>query len=263
MLLNKEDLLSFEQLKNLYSSKNFLCEKDYFGYLYSYRKNTLYRLNCSQYSCAKCRPHLKHQLHDNVYQQVKFNDLNTHMVMTFGGSALRKEVSYWDSYQFMNDGWYLLRKVIKYKFPDFKYIIFPRAQANPIKNNPPGYCHFHVIHNKRIDKTWLESKLKKYRLGYSFLRHNEDVADYLHNDFFNDDEWIIPFNVKHYRSSRDIVINGSQGYCKDPDDILFPRSTKKDQIEHTLKTKYSRILPFEEYLKQFVEINRRINNEKM
>lgn len=252
--------LSFRQLKDSYRSKNFLCSKDYFGYLYSYRNDRIFRLPCDQYSCVSCRPRLKKDLHDKVCQQVDSNSLNYHMVITFPGNDVRSLVPYYDSYRLMNKDWNKLRGVLKYRFPDFKYIIFPRAQANAYPGNPVGYCHFHVIHNKKISKDWLDDKCRKYYFGYTFLRFNEDVAGYLHNDFYIDDEWVLPANVKHYRCSYDVKINPGQGYLMDPDNILFPKSMRLNKVERLIDKKYSRILPFEEYVKQFVQLQE-VSNE--
>lgn len=248
--------ISFEQLQDNYSNSNYLCKKDYFGYVYSLRYNQLLRLTCDQYSCARCRPHLKKDLHDKICQQVDGNELRFHFILTFAGNKTRELVDYWDSYTIMNYIWNKLRGVIRRKYPNYKYIIFPRAQANPKPGNAPGYCHFHTIHNERIPKTWLDDKIKKYsELGYSFLRYNEDVAGYLHNDFYNDDEWTIPYNVKHYRSSRDIKINPGLGYAMDPDNLLLPKAMRPLEAEKLILSKYNRVLPFEEYLYQFTQIN--------
>lgn len=247
----KEFIPSFNELKDKYDSKGFRCESGSAGYVYSYKYDRLLRIPCNNYSCKKCRPRLKHELHDNVCQIVDSNNLNYHMIITFPGSHIRKQIPYYQSYSSMSKDWNRLRNVIKYRYPDFNYIVFPRAQADPKPGNPIGYCHYHVIHNKEINKDWLESKTKKYALGYTFLRFNEDVAGYLHNDFYIDDEWIIPKNIKHYRSSRNLILRPGQGYQMDSDSIYFPRGIKINKIEEIINNKYQRPLPFEEYIIQF------------
>jgi hypothetical protein len=182
------------------------------------------------------------------------------MIITFPGNAARNKIPYHQSYPIMNNDWNKLCKVIKYRYPDYKYILFPRAQSKPIENNPIGYCHFHVIHNKRIPKPWLDNKCKRYTLGYTFLRYNEDVADYLHRDFYDDDEWIIPFNIKHHRSSRSILIRHQ--YKANPDNIIFMPTAKISTIEHTVNEHYTRILPFEEYISQFIQITSKTHKKE-
>lgn len=247
--------LSFSQLKDVYNSRKPLCEKGYSGYVYHYSSDRLSRLPCSSYSCKACRPKLKRQLHDDVCQLVDSNNLSYHMVVTFPGNDLRRILDYSDSYFFMSYDWNKLRLVLKYKYPDFKYILFPRAQADPKPGNPAGFCHYHIIHNTHIDKDWLDSKTKKYTLGYTFLRHNEDVAGYLHNDFYVDDEWVIPFGLKHYRATRDLIVRPGQGYMMDQDSIAFPKGTTLSRVEDIILSKYGRLLPFDEYLKLFSDLN--------
>jgi len=242
---------SFDELYNIYQCRNWVCRNHRRGRVYTYCKDSLFDLNCKQYTCKHCRPALKKDLHDKVCMQVDGFELNYHMVITFPGNDYRNKIDYSNSYRIMNRDWNKLRGVINYYYPGFKYIIFPRAQANPKPGNPRGYCHFHVIHNKKIDKEWLDKKCDKYMLGYTFLRFNEDVAGYLHNDFYSDDEWVIPFNVKHYRSSRCIKINPGLGYEKDIDNIYFTANADYISIENSIIDKYNRCLPFVEYVKMF------------
>jgi hypothetical protein len=246
--------INFDKLKDIYSSKNINCSNGKLGKIYSYRNDKLFQIQCKQYSCKKCRPMLKKDLHDKTAQAVDNNELNYHMIITFPGIEKRRKITYDQSYKIMNKDWDKLRYVIKYKYPDFKYILFPRAQTDPMPGNPIGYCHYHIIHNKTIDKKWLDDKTKKYTLGYTFLRYNEDVAGYLHNDFYIDDEWIIPFEIKHYRTTRDIMINPGQGNKMDQDNMYFSKNMNIQEIEKSINEKYSRILPFEEYMYQFTQV---------
>jgi len=238
----------------MYQSKNKFCGNGKAGYIYKLSKDKLYRASCNHFSCMSCRKSLKKDLHDRVCQQVDSHELNYHMIITFPGKQAREKIPYYQSYPIMNYDYKKLAMVIKYKYPDFKYIKFPRAQANPIKGNPAGYCHFHVIHNTKINKNWLDNKCKKYTLGYTFLRFNEDVAGYLHNDFYIDDEWTIPLTLKHYSSSRNIIINSGQGYALDPDTIYYTSNASFEFIEKDILDKYGRLLPHEEYLKKFTQI---------
>ena len=132
-----------------------------------------------------------------------------------------------------------------------------------------------------------------YKSPSDFIRENQDVAEYLCKDFFDDKEWYIPFNIKHYHTSRNVKINIAQGYKKDPNSIIFrdffdtegnynlyqPPWTKERIEEHllnknytiyevfgqTLKTKNQIILPFEKYEEQFRQwkkINNKLDNSK-
>jgi len=134
-----------------------------------------------------------------------------------------------------------------------------------MKINPIGFCHLHTLINCPINNKWIYEKVEKnnYKLGYNFIRENQAVADYLCKDFYDNDEWVIPFNTRHYRSSRNIKIN--MEYKKDENitfipaylndyEILGNSTTKYEVFGKTFKVKNNKILPFEEYIKQFAEI---------
>lgn len=244
--------LTFKQLSNSYQEKNTFCEKS-LGKIYSLKTNHLNNISCNRITCQKCRPRLKNELHENIVRQVIEHDLNRHLIITFPGKKERLKYGYQKSYRIMNHEWNKLRNVILYKYPDFEYIVLPRAQADPMPGNPAGFCHYHLLMGEYIPKEWLDKKVKKYCMGYTSINYNQDLADYLCKDFFEDTEWHIPYDIKHYRSSRSILINVGNGYKKNEDNIYFTPQMPLNDIETTINAKYSLPLPFEEYVKQFID----------
>jgi hypothetical protein len=160
---------------------------------------------------------------------------------------------------------------------ELAYIYLPRAQTQPKDNNPIGFCHLHVILNWKINVHWVEECIDRngYELGFCFIRENQSVADYLCKDFFEDDEFIIPKKIRHYNCSRNVKINVSDGFTiTDGSRTLLNlnkvenKNTLIEVLEDQLKNNYTnyeifgkklkvedpKILPFEEYLKQFVDL---------
>jgi hypothetical protein len=83
---------------------------------------------------------------------------------------------------------------------DFALISLPRSQNHPFnESNEPGYCHLHNISNISINPHWLENlkdKLK-YQIGFQWIKPNQEVHEYLANDFFDDEEFVIPIGKRH------------------------------------------------------------------
>jgi len=141
--------------------------------------------------------------------------------MTMPGIEFRKKVTWAQSYPILNyetdkmlhciyreietlrriENGYKIKRKRRMKEPflkdfqplpkhDISMIILPRAQAKPKENNPIGYAHNHILTNYSLNKHWIEEKIAKnsYKLGYTFIRENQNIADYLCKDFFIDDE---------------------------------------------------------------------------
>jgi len=133
---------------------------------------------------------------------------------------------------------------------DIAMIILPRAQSKPKEKNPIGYAHNHVLTNYSLNKHWIEEKIASnhYQLGHTFIRENQDIADYLCNDFLNDDEWVIPQNMKHYRSTRNVKINISGGNKMDDGDTFFNAiSVPNDTFFRTNDMKFIEKIILERY----------------
>lgn len=171
----------------------------YLGNTYNIPKNKLTTIHCMKWRCVKCRPKLRYMLYLEILKNVYSFDMDKHFIITFGGKPLRKKITWDYSYIFMNKAWHKFNNVIKYHYPDFKYIVLPRSQNDM-------YCHYHIITNQYIPWNFLDEKRKKYNLGFVSINKNQSLAEYLHGDFFNDYEYIIPLNIRHYRSSREIKL---------------------------------------------------------
>jgi len=270
-----ERVPTWEELQDYYQRKRHVCSNGKRGKIYSLRKDKLTNNICNNITCAKCRPGIKRQLHQDIVRQVYQNDLDQHFVITSPGKKFRKKHNYADSFKIQEHEWNKYRFVIQYHYPDFKFIRLPRAQTNPTADNPIGYAHQHIIANRpnrvihkykddKIIKTiptdetlsfdWLTENKERYQLGFVWIRENQSVADYLHKDFYHDDEWVIPTNKNHVSTSRDIILRPYGNFIKDPDSIYFTEHADKQTIENTVMDRYGRTLPFEEYLKQYHDI---------
>jgi len=188
------------------------------------------------------------------------------MVLTFPGKKARQRFTYSQSYDILTHEWNKFRKLIKYHFPDFKWIRMPRAQTNPFPGNPIGYCHEHLITNsprhkitgRKLDHAFLEEKRKRYKIGYAKIRENQDVAEYLSKDFFHDEEWIIPINLRHVITDSTMILKPGQGYAMDPDNIYYTRNADFKTIEHSIMLKHNQPAPFYLYLREFSQIEPKI-----
>ena len=204
----------------------------------------------------------------DIQREVYRLGFDKHLVMTVPGIQFRKKVTWNQSYPILNyetnklldtikreiqtqrriqQGEQIKRKVKmensflhkNQELPDYDIalIILPRAQANPKDDNPIGYAHNHILTNYPLNKHWIEEKIDKngYQLGYTFIRDNQNIADYLCNDFFIDDEWVIPKNIKHYRTTRNVKLNITDGYVNDPNDKFY--KTKLVNYMHNVNVK--------------------------
>jgi hypothetical protein len=199
---NKE----LDGLHQRYSRKYPLCGK--IGKTFSYGRLKINR--CMKWRCIECFPKLRFLLFLEILKNIYAFDMDKHFIITFEGKKLRNKISAEESFKFMNKQWDKFSKVIKRRYPDFKYILLPRSQKN-------GYCHYHIITNQYIPWEFLDKKRKKYDLGFVSIQKNKSVAEYLHTDFFKDGEWVIPLNIRHVRSSRDIKLRN----LKKPEDFKF------------------------------------------
>ena len=86
-----------------------------------------------------------------------------------------------------------------------------------------------------MDWYWLNKKRKKYGLGYVSIQKNKSVAEYLHTDFFKDHEWIIPYNIRHVRNSRDIFL---RNWCNVNFKAWFRDGIKTNNIKEFIMKMY-------------------------
>jgi len=207
-----KDSVDYQDFKQSYEKRYYLCGRlgAYFDPLDGLIKPHV----CNNWECSICRPKKKYILLLEIIKNVYNFDLQKHFIITFGGKQLRDQVSWDGSYIFMNKQWHKFINVINRKYGKLIYILFPRAQGD-------GYCHYHILLQKYIPWKFLNEKRKNYDLGFVSIQRNKDVAEYLSTDYFKDDEWKIPFNVRRFRTSREIVL---RNYCNNSLDW------KKNQI---------------------------------
>lgn len=232
--------MRFDELKKEYYSINEGCCKC--GRIYDFRKDKLNPVFCKMWICDRCRKMLKYWLYLETVKNALIFDLDKHFIITCRGKQFRREYGYIDSFYYMSDMWRNFKKCIEYKYGGLNYILFPRSQKD-------GYCHYHILIDKRVSWRFLNKKRKNYGLGYVSIQRNRSVADYLHKDFFKDHEYIIPKGIRHYSSSRSIVLNTN---AKQNDDYkIFFRTHDLEFIYNEIKDRFGYPLPFEEYVKEF------------
>ena len=150
----------------------------------------------------------------------------------------------------MPQSWKKLKQAIQFKYGKFDYILLPRSQQD-------GYCHYHIITNsKYIPHKFLDKKRKKYpNMGYLSIQTNQTLAYYLTNDFFKDNEYIIPENRKHFYGSADVKKYLTINILKNTDNhqlnYNYKEGNRIKQYEQQLQEINRYPLPFEEYLKEF------------
>jgi hypothetical protein len=238
----------FNDLKDYYNSynKHRGCYIGSIGKFYNLKDNKVYNMGCKHWSCPRCRARKKYQLFLETYYLTQNLGMDKHFIMTFQGKEFREKIPYYQSFPIMNNIWHKYHKVIEYHKGKIDYLIFPRAQQD-------GYCHFHVTMPRSISWKFLDEKRKLYpEMGYVRINKNVDLAEYLHKDFFKDHEYVIPFGVKHFRSSRSLKINRFYNPFFHEDNAFVTGDIKK--LEELVIEKFGRSLPLEEYVKQFVEI---------
>ena len=248
--------ITYQLLKQDYQTLNTYCKN--IGKVYDYRQDKLHDLLCNKWNCSRCRKIKKNKLYHQIVKAVLIHNINIHFVITFKGKDYRQQFTPIESYEWMNKLWDLFLHKIKYDYYEhhtlnsyakyygeqLTYIILPRAQKT-------GYCHFHIFLKDTIDFDYLDSVRHQYGLGYTTILHNQSLADYLHKDFFNDHEWIIPYNIKHYRTSRNILLNNESTTNFNQELIVFPHNNI-NIIEQEINNLFARPLPHEEYVKQMV-----------
>lgn len=252
LIYNTDNSRKFEDLEYDYYMRNYLCGS--VGKIYDFRNNRLPDVGCNKWNCAYCRPFKKFNLYMEILRYVYVYNLDKHFVITFEGKKLRDKISWFDSYKFMSKEWDKLVHTIKYNYyeryckngeyapyigENFSFIVLPRSQKS-------GYCHYHVLVPDEISWYYLDNIRKRYNLGYMSIKRNKSVAEYLSNDFFKDNEWVIPYQVYHYRCSRNIKINK---YSEK--NLFFTFDCDFETIEKKVFDTYGYPLPFEEYLKVF------------
>lgn len=237
--------MKYSTLKDHYESKNVKCEKD-LGRIYSLRNNSLYYVGCGKWDCARCRPRLKYNLYLDLLRYIYIYDLYYHFVITFSGNKLRQQYSYDESFVYMNKAWDKYKLVIEYRYGKMSYIVLPRSQRN-------GYCHYHILTNIFPSIGFLEEKRKKYSLGFNRIKENKNVAEYLQQDYFKDHEYIIPKNIRHYRSSRNIkLLNYKKDSFWNEDNVYYSKYASFKFIDLDVNERFGRPLPLVEYLKEYI-----------
>jgi hypothetical protein len=152
----------------------------------------------------------------------------------------------------MPKSWKKYKQVIQYKYGKFDYIMLPRSQKD-------GYCHYHIILNSDyIPQTWLDTKRKKYsNMGYVSIQTNQTLAYYLTNDFFKDNEYVIPENKRHFYGSSEVkkylTINNSKNIENYPLNYNHDEGNKIQQYEQQIQEINGYPLPLEEYLSEYYQ----------
>jgi hypothetical protein len=224
--------LDYEDFRDFFYRRNPEC-RNTIGKLYNSVTGEIKDLRCKKYSCPSCRAVKQQIVYLETLRNVYNFDLQRHFVITFEGKKFRDKYTWIESYKYMAKFWDLYRKVIEYHYGKIDYILFARAQKS-------GYCHYHILLNKSVPWGFLNEKRKKYGLGFVSIQKNKDVAEYLHTDYWHDTEWIIPGNVRHYRTSRGIILNNFKA------DENFNFVTDKTLLEN-LKILFGGIPDFEDY----------------
>jgi len=245
-----KEIKDFQQLKDYYNSydQHKGCFTGSLGKIYDLRNDKLRPFGCFNWNCPKCRPYLKYKLYVETFNICKAFELDKHFIITFQGKKFRDKIPFYQSYQIMSNIWNKYKKVIEYHKGKFEYLIFPRAQKD-------GYCHFHIILPKYISWYFLEKKRKLYpEMGYLRINKNIDLAEYLHRDFFKDNEYYTPLGQRHYSSSKALTFNQYINPYFREDNILLLGRHKPEDMEKEIIKKFGRLLPFEEYVKKFADI---------
>lgn len=268
--------------KNIQVLKHKKQDINEFQMLEVYYPDKLIPIRCNRWHCPTCSKIKKRILFYEIANNSYNFNLDNHVVFTCKGKAFRKNTTYQKSYEIMRKELHKLHRRIDYDLkkvrqnrdfyintvnqniilPKYQkgitpenlyhfYINLNRAQANPKQNNPIGFAHVHSLTNIPFNHDYLDERIKKSKLnlGYTWTRYHNAI-DYLKKDFWDKKETIIPYNQRLYTSTRGIKIN--YNYFKEPGVKFFTNKCNKQFIEDNLPNK---MLPFEEYVKQFVEIN--------
>jgi hypothetical protein len=247
----QENSLSFSDIRSRYMGVNPGCGNSKF--LYSLKDDSVHSVLCHSFSCERCRRIKKRLLFFRLLDVCVECDLHVHTVITCAGDDYRSVHSIEDSYSDMAKAWNKLRLMIKYHMGnDFSYVAMPRAQKN-------GYCHYHILSNFVLNKSWLQTVLRRYPIfGFVGLGRRRDPVRYLCNDFFKDSEYYIPFGKRHFSVSRDVHVGtGDVDEFRKMESLLFFKSRGKSSLENldvfadAVDQRFGRPLPFEEYMKVF------------
>lgn len=161
------------------------------------------------------------------------------------------------------------RKVTRHFLPKkFNQISLLRAQSGKHsykgtkideKIIPSGSPHYHNLTNVNINLDWLQEIFKKgdFKLGFSFIRENQDIVDYLAKDFYYPDEWFIPFNHRSISTSQDIKLDVGKGMIPREGTEIFMKKDL-DFVEETL-SKNGMHVPLENYVNMFQDV---VKNEE-
>jgi hypothetical protein len=227
---------------------------------YDFKKNRIEKILCHKFTCYTCRKILKKKLFNEIIEAVKKHNMNNHIIITVSGKSYREKNNIEKSFDDINSAWNKIRKIIRSDYDkEFSYIALPRAQKD-------GYAHLHVICNYYLPKNYVQYLCKRYKeLGFIKIGKNSNPAKYLCNDFFKDKEWWIPENKHHYNTSMNIKLNvrNMEKYDND-NNLIIRRYNPNFQIKEIdlwyekINEKFYYPLPFEEYLKYFVEITKDI-----
>jgi len=252
----------FEGLKKDYSNVNRICGK--LGKIYNFKEHKIDDIKCRHFNCARCRNKLKFLLYVKTAKNCLDFNLEKHFVITFKGKDYRELYNFIESFYFMSNAWNKYKQVIEYNYniknnsrgiakyygDKFSYILFPRSQKD-------GYCHYHIIIKGYIPWKFLNETRKKQNLGFVSIQKNKSVVDYMHTDFYKDNEWIIPYNFKHIRTSRDIVLNNIDNSDWKENNNVFMNTMKHkvtiDEMYDEIDKRYKYPIPFEELLKEFYD----------
>lgn len=172
------------------------------GYILDHKNQKLNDILCMKWECKFCRSVKRYLMYIKCLNAVYSYNLNRHMVITFPGKSVRKNVSFIDSYKKLSYSWKKFKQVIQYHQGPFSYIVFPRSQSD-------GYCHYHILLNKYINWYYLNKQRIKHNLGYLSIQKGDNVLEYLSIDFWKDYEWYLPKGKKRVFYSRDILINNN------------------------------------------------------
>ena len=213
--------MEFVDLKRYYNSVPSMCG---FGLVYDVSTDSLFDYACMKWHCPHCRSILKYRYYIEILKYVYTMELDRHCIITCD----RKNVDSWDaSFVYMNKKWVNLRLDLVRNYPELQYILMPRSQKS-------GYCHYHILFNKYVSWYYISKMCRKLGLGYASIQRNKSVADYLALDYWKDNEWVIPKNIRHIRSSRDIKLkNFVKHKCK-----LYDGYTDIDWIKLDLRNRF-------------------------
>jgi len=207
-------------------------------------------------------------LRDDIINEHSMEPLQNHWIWTFPGNEVRKKVTYEESYRITSHEFHNLIKRFMYEFEryrqgknvrnripllmvydknsmdyieynpthntsDFAYITLSRSQNHPYRaDNLPGYDHLHNITNLMPNEAWLNDIIQRngYIVGYQMIKENKNVAEYLANDFFDDEEFVIPLKQRHCNYSRNLTMHIDDTKLPDGSIVLNRHRTLQNQI---------------------------------